>query len=182
MHYWRWFFRLHAGATGWRRFLDWWLLFHCLTAAAMALWVRADLREASNAVLLPLAGVLIGLCFAWGGNAQTLLQTDEIELLAKHRPGGIREYVYVYQTAILVVMASLVLWGIAGLGVFDDTWPTGGRPGMYLCTKWFLFFTASVTLRECWHVVLGAQSLLVLRATIRDKREKAQTPPGEKQD
>jgi hypothetical protein len=178
MHYWMWFFRLEADSTGWRRFLDRWLLLHFAVGGVSSFVVKTDLKTSSNTVLLPLAGVFIGLCFAWAGNAQALLQTDEIESLAKQRSGGIREYVFVYQTAILAVMTCVTLWAIAGLGVFDDTWPTRANCISYATIKAALFFSASLTLRECWHVVLGAQTLLLLRANIKQKNEEQSQKAG----
>lgn len=176
MEYWSWLIGRGVVKGGWRRFLDRWLLLHLVAGYLLATAVKTDIKSAANAVLLPLAGALIGLCFAWGGNAQTLLQTEEIEQLAKHRAGGLREYAFVYQTAILVVMACVVLWGIAGLGVFDDTWPKSSSK-WYFAAKFVLFFVCSLALRECWQVVLGAQKFLLLRASIRDRKSQGTSPP-----
>jgi hypothetical protein len=165
--YWRWLFH---GATGQRagllRFFDRWLPLHFVVGVACTIYVPASLKDAANTVLLPIAGLFIGLCFAWGGNAQALLQTSEIEELASHHKGGLEEYAFVYQTAILTVMIALVTWGIAGLDVFDRVWP---RPNSvpYDILKGALFAWSSLTLRECWHVVLGAQLLLLTRRDVR---------------
>jgi hypothetical protein len=168
MEYWNWLIK-----KGVRRFLDRWIIVHVVASALLTTLVPVALKDAANTVLLPLAGVFIGLCFAWGGNAQALLQTDELEDLSEHHPGGIEEYAFVYQTAILVVMTTLVLWGFAGLNIFDGTWPR--MPGLaYDFVSGCLFFMSSVALRECWHVVLGAHSMLITRAGIR--RDKKRSP------
>jgi hypothetical protein len=69
--------------------------------------------------LLPLAGIFIGLTFAWGGNAVTLMQSEEINILADYRQGGLKEYVFKFQAAIFVLLFTMVIWGLAGLDVFE---------------------------------------------------------------
>ncbi|MHA7834041.1 MAG: hypothetical protein ACX94A_06120 [Algiphilus sp.] len=124
------------------------------------------LDKAGTGLLLPLAGIFIGLSFAWGGNTQALLQSEEIQSMAKFRDGGFVEYLYTYQAAILLILVSLLFWAVAGLGVFDKVWPTQENEGWYKMVTGVLFFFASATLRECWHVVLGSQALLLARFKI----------------
>lgn len=163
LSFWRWFFRGTGGRTGFRRLVNAWLLFHLAIGAALAFIIPVDLGTAANAVLLPLAGVLVGLSFAWGGNAQALLQATEIEKLAEKHEGGIADYAFTFQAAILCVLLTLVVWGIAGLQIFDKAWPTPARPHTYFGVKTVLLSLSSLTVRECWHVVLGAQALLLSR-------------------
>ncbi len=110
---------------------------------------------------------MVGLSFAWAGNAQALMQTPEIEKLSIYHPGGFVEYVYTYQTAILAILVTLAFWGLAGLRVFDCVWPSPFQPRLYFAVRLFLFTLCSLTLRECWHVVMAAQLMLVLRKKIR---------------
>lgn len=161
--FWRWFFRGTGGKAGLRRLINAWILFHIAIGAGLAHIITIDLGIAANAVLLPLAGVLVGLSFAWGGNAQALLQATEIEKLAEKHEGGLSDYAFTFQAAILCVLLTLVLWGIAGLQIFDKAWPTAGRPHTYFAAKTLLFTLSSLTVRECWHVVLGAQAMLLSR-------------------
>jgi hypothetical protein len=170
MEYWRWLIRGSGGRAGITRFRDRWLLLHGFVGVVFASIDQIVLKEAANSVLLPLAGIFIGLCFAWGGNAQALLQTDELEEVGEHHPGGFSEYLYVYQSAILLILVTLIAWGIAGLGVFDSLWPRCVDGWLYRCVRGLLFVLASMTLRECWHVVLGAQSMLLVRREIRRRR------------
>jgi hypothetical protein len=169
--FWGWFFS-GRNRSGWRKFLDRWLVVHAGVGVVMAYVVPGDLKTAASTVLLPLVGVLIGLSFAWAGNAQALLQTEEIEQLSDYRSGGFEEYVYTYQSAILVILASVVLWGVAGLGVFDLSCFWRCPAESYFAAKSFLYFFSSVTLRECWHVVLGAQMMLLARRRIRRSQKK----------
>jgi hypothetical protein len=165
--YWRWFLKGSGGKTGYKRLLlNWWTIVHIVFGLILTFLVKADVKTAANSVLLPLAGIFIGLCFAWAGNAQALMQSDEIEKLSRHHEGGFVEYVFVYQTAILVVLVTLVLWGLAGLGVFESLCSCAG--GSFV-VKIVLFFLSSITLRECWHVVMGAQWMLLAQHEIKKK-------------
>ena len=174
--FWRWFFRGqgkgHAGLVS--KLVNYWLFVHGAVGLALALLVPVSLKDAANSFLLPLAGVFIGLSFAWGGNAQALLQTSEIEDLADHHEEGFESYVYTFQTAILVILTTLTLWGLAGLGIFDLRWPTQKSRVIYSALASVLYSLASLTLRECWHVVLGSQLLLLSRRRIR----RSQNPRG----
>jgi hypothetical protein len=167
INYWQWLFKGSGGRSGLRRLFDRWLLLHVTVGVGLATLVQKPLTECANSVLLPLAGAIIGLSFAWAGNAQALLQTSEIEDVADRHQGGLVEYAYVYQTAILLILITLVGWTIAGLSVFDSRWPTPGRTYWYCAAKTCLFGLSSLALRECWHVVLGAQWMLLIRREIK---------------
>jgi hypothetical protein len=173
--YWRWFFRGSGGRPGFRRVVNAWLILHISIGIFLAVVVRVDVPTSANAVLLPLAGILVGLSFAWAGNAQALMQTSEIEELSTFHPGGFAEYVYAYQTAILAILITLVFWGLAGLHVFDLVWPTAVQPKLYFVIKAFLFTLCSLTLRECWHVVMAAQLMLIVRREMRAQTKRKTT-------
>jgi len=175
--YWKWLLRGSGGKPGYRRFVNWWVLIHLGVGVVLAWAVRVDVHSAAQTVLLPLAGVLVGLSFAWAGNAQAMLQSKEIEKLSEHHKGGFVEYVFVYQSAILAILGTMVLWGLTGLHVFDiplphplNTW------GSYLL-KTCLYTCSSITVRECWHVVMGAQWLLLAQREV--KRHTEDTSPEE---
>lgn len=169
--FWRWLARGSGGRPGFRRVLNRWLFLHVMVGLSLASLVKVDLSLAANSVLLPLAGILIGLCFAWAGNAQVLLQADEIEEMAQFHEGGFEEYVFTYQLAIFVILVTLVAWALAGFGTFDRLWNATQHPRMYFALKSILFALSSLTLRECWHIVLGAQWLLLARRKMRDSKK-----------
>jgi hypothetical protein len=171
LSFWRWLIRGSGSTPGLRRFLDLWAFLHFNIGVVLAWAVKIDLSTCASSVLLPLAGILVGLSFAWAGNAQALLQSAEIEELSKHHPGGYVEYVFTYQLAILAILFTMVSWGLAGLRVFDDKWPTGAHPLQYFVLKAFLFAISSLTLRECWQIVLSAQWMLILRKRIKSRGE-----------
>lgn len=166
--YWQWLAKGSGGRAGYRRILDRWLLLHIPVGIVLSLLIRLDLQACSNTVLLPLAGILIGLTFAWAGNAHALLQTEEMGKLSDYHEGGFVEYVFIYQTAILTILVTLVFWGFAGLGIYDQTWPTRYNPKLYFTVKTFLFVLSSLTLRECWQAVSGAHWMLRIRKEIKD--------------
>ncbi|MCD6405086.1 MAG: hypothetical protein J7M19_04620 [Planctomycetes bacterium] len=184
-NYWRWFFKGSGGKPGFRGLLNRWLFIHAAVGIVLGFLVKVDLTTAANAVLLPLAGIFVGLSFAWAGNAQGLLQSSEIEEMAKRHAGGFVEYVFVYQTAILTILLTLCLWGLAGLRVFESRlFVTESGEARYsaMAVKIGLFTLSSLTLRECWHVVLGAQWMLLARRTIRAnqlKRKSGQSNDAE---
>lgn len=169
--FWGWFFKGAGEGPGILRYWDRWLILHVLAGVLLAAFLPISLQNAATALLLPVAGIFIGLSFAWGGNAQALLQTSEVEDLSDFRDGGYEEYVFAFQAAILLILVALALWAIAGLGIFDLIWPTKDSAMTYNIIASTLFSLSSMTLRECWHVVLGAQSLLLVRYKIKQSRK-----------
>jgi hypothetical protein len=147
--------------------VDWWLPVHLAIGVALAWLVPATIAEAARTVLLPLAGVFVGMSFAWIGSAQAIAQTPEISRLADYNVAGYESYVYPFQIAILGLLLTLALWGIAGLGVFDQpcAWDCPGIT--YQATAATLYSLASFSIRMCWQVVLGAQSLLLYQRAMR---------------
>lgn len=176
LNYWKWFVCGSGGRPGYRRLINVWLVVHAAVGIILAGLVPIDLTECARTVLLPLAGVFVGLSFAWAGNALALMQTTEIDAMTRYHEGGYSEYVWTFQTAILALLVTLTLWGIAGLRVFDETWPTPHSPSFYVTIKCTLFLLSSISLRECWHVVLGSQWLLLTRRTIRENKDKNKNP------
>lgn len=120
MNYWNWLRYGSGDRPGFRSVVNRWLLFHVATGLILTAIVPIDLRSAANTVLLPLFGVFVGISFAWAGNAHALLQTDAIDEIAERSPGGFTQYVFLFQTAILVLLITLVAWGLAGLAVFGE--------------------------------------------------------------
>jgi hypothetical protein len=168
-NFWKWFFCGSGGRSGLRRLVNHWLILHLCIGALLSFVISVDLQTSANCVLLPLAAIFIGLSFAWAGNAQALMQSPEIDRLANHHKGGFAEYAYAFQTSILVILVTMVLWGLAGLRVFaifesqDAIWWTK------YAARIPLFGLSSMTLRECWHVVLGSQWMLLAQREIRRK-------------
>jgi hypothetical protein len=77
--FWRWLFRGLDTQAGIWRLLNWWSIGHLVVGFALTLIVPVPLQEAASVILLPLAGVFIGLSFTWVGNAQAILAGREDE-------------------------------------------------------------------------------------------------------
>ena len=167
LNYWHWFLKGSGGKRGFRRVFNIWILFHLFIGIILSLIISGNLDDIANTVLLPLIGVFIGLSFAWAGNAQALMQSSEIEELAEYHEGGFVDYVFVYQTAILVILFTLIIWALAGLSVFESKRLIEENNYIYFIIKVILFAFCSLTLRECWHVVLGAQWMLLTQRKIK---------------
>lgn len=169
--YWEWFLHGTRNAecrrAGWTRLFDWWQLVHPVAGCVLSWLVIRPVVDTATAVLLPLAGTLVGLSFAWSGSSQSLLQSAEIEKVSKRLPDGLAGLAYFYQNAILLILTTLVLWGVAGFGTFDDVWPTAARKWPYLGIRFALFTLASMAVREAWNVVHHAQLLLLARLEVR---------------
>ena len=179
MNFWKWFFQgdtapnskyFEQSATkrpGILAYRDWWLVFHMSVGIILMFIVPVRINEAAKSILLPLAGIFIGLTFAWGGNAVSLMQSEEIDMLANYRSWGLKEYVFKFQSAILVLLITMIAWGLAGLNVFE---PLRGKLPLdfaYNAIEVLLYFMISLSLRDCWHVVMGAQSMILLRSAVK---------------
>lgn len=164
--FWEWLFiGIEKSKPGVLKLADRWLFVHCLIGLVLAYFSDLKIYEAASTFLLPLAGVFVGLSFAWAGNAQALLQDTHIEQLAQKNPEGIEGYIYTFQLAILVILITLGAWGIGALKIFDA--PKLGSCFVSFLIETCLFSLASLTFRECWHVVLGSQILILTRHKIK---------------
>lgn len=139
-------------------------------AAFLAWHLPSPLKDVAQVFLLPLAGIFIGLTFAWAANAQSLLADQDIEELADNYEGDFEDYVYTMQLAVLAVFVTTVGWGVAGLGFFDDVWPKPGQLLSYRIISSCLLLLAGLALRECWQVVLFASDLILQRRKMRALR------------
>ena len=84
--YWSWLLR--GEHPGWRRLVDRWLVLHAGIGVAAVGLVPVQLEVAAQTVLLPLAGVFVGMSFAWVGNALAIVQSPEIDRLSEKNPAG----------------------------------------------------------------------------------------------
>jgi len=118
--YWRWLFLGLTSKPGVLKFVDWWLPFHVFVATQLAIRLDDSIKDQATTIVLPLAGALVGLTFAWSGNAQALMQADSLNKMFSKHSDGLKNYLYTFQTAVLCVLVDLVGWGLAGLGLFDS--------------------------------------------------------------
>ena len=166
--FWGWFFRgPKDGKCGFIRVFDKMIALHVIIGFIVAKVVPLPISQSASTVLLPLSGALIGLTFAWAGNAHGMLQTEEISKVISEAKTDYITYVYTYQSTILIVLVAIILWGLASLRVFDV------RHSYYidlnLVIETALFSYTSITIRECWHAVLGTQLMLISRKIVKDE-------------
>jgi len=174
--FWTWFFGTSVSTGGWRSLVDWWLGFHLLVGVTFGLLVEAPIEEAAKTVVLPLAGILIGLAFAAGGSAAAIAQSSEIERLSGEHPDGLAAYVHPFQLSVLLLMTCLVAWTIGALGVFDQRcwWQCGAAS--YLVAKSALFMLLSLALRDCWQAISLVQLMLLYRQAVKGVNAKPENP------
>jgi hypothetical protein len=166
LSFWYWFFK----DNGYKKIIDKYIFIHILVGILLNYLVPLSLKECANVVFLPFIGILTGVSFAWAGNALGLMQASEISELSKYREGGLKEYVYTYQVAILIIIITLVFWGFAGLSIFDYL---EKNKILYAIIKTTLFMFSSLTIRESWHVIMGTQWMLIVSDEIKKmKKEK----------
>jgi hypothetical protein len=168
VRYGTWFLHGTGAKPGYRTIVNAWFVLHSILSGVLTYFLPIDLSTAASAVLLPLAGVLVGLSIAWAGVAYAVLQSPEIARLAEYNPGGLDDYVFKFETSILALLFALVLWGLAGIQIFDKVTPTDKHFWSYLTVKWVLFTTSSIALRECWQVVHYSHVFLRLQAAIKN--------------
>lgn len=166
INFWKWFFCGQNSAPGHLRLFKGWIFIHALIGILLSFLTPNDLQSLSNAVMMPMFGILIGLGLAWAGNAMALLQTEEIEQLSEHVPGGLAQYVFLYQLSILVILITLVLWSVAAFGIIDSQYEFETHKRTYYLIKAILFCFFSLSIREVWQLVLGTQVLMLVRSKI----------------
>jgi hypothetical protein len=165
LDFWSWFV-----SEGLRKWWNRWLLLHVGAGAAITYSVQEKLSYVGATVVVPLAGVLVGLAFAWAGNAMAILQSPEVHQVAESDAASrrYRSYVFTYQMAILAVLVVLVMWGLLAIGVANRWSALYGNAYLRFAGRTAAFAVSSVAIRECWHVVLGAQSMLLMRNLVRN--------------
>jgi len=177
-NYWLWFWRGTSGSPGWQSLiLEWWVIPHLVIGVGLA-WACADakLKETATSALLPLAGVLISITFAWATNVQSILQSRE--WVSIHEDGGVEDTVFEYLNSILLMIITIALWGICALGLFDRLLVKGQAPPLsYQAISALVYFATSYSIHHCWKVVSMAQmklvAVLLLGASSRDVEERS---------
>jgi hypothetical protein len=166
--YWRWLFfgsqHDKSVKAGILRLCDRWILLHLLVGVILYLNATEKFIDVAKSVVLPLVAALIGMTFAWAGNLNSILNSNEIQELASFKEGGFEEYVFIFQTSLLLVLTSASLWFGAAIGLFTSE-----------LSKYMLYCLLSATIRESWHFVLGVHYLLISKNNINSLIKKQQS-------
>lgn len=172
LDFWRWF-----AERGLRSFWDRWLVVHLLIGIALAFLVRERLSEVAKVAFLPFASILVGLAFAWGGNAVAVLQTPEMQLVGSHPedPTRYRSWVFSYQLAILVILVTLLVWALLAVGIANEHPLLFRHEAARVVGRTAAFALSSIAVRECWQVVLTTHRILLQRRMLQVALDKKDT-------
>lgn len=144
----------------------WSIIYICIAIYITNTFV-IELKVLAASMLLPAAGLFIGVAFAWGGNAHAILQTKEIEELAQYKDGGFEDYAYTFQLSMLIVLLTITLWTLAGIGIFENL------PSPYIqYVTIFILSLSAIAIRECWHIIVGSTELLIMKYYVRIHKKK----------
>lgn len=161
MKYWHWLFKGNNGRPGIKRFINRWLILHIGIGFILSIVVPLPIYDAADTIIIPLAMLFVGFIFVWL-HLQNILNSEKISAMLSTHPYSYEKYACVYQTAILMFIFTLCVWGVGDLHVYDDIL---GRSIFCFLVKVFLYSMVSLTLRECWHLVLGVSKISVLNMT-----------------
>jgi hypothetical protein len=160
--FWKWFFEgLDDGKSGLKSFLNKWMILHIVIALFCLSLDNDTLAEIAKNAILPFAGALLGMTFAWSGNITALLRTEQISELSEYVSGGISIHVYKVQLSILTVLLTTIAWTLAAIGILTS--------GFW---RFMLYFLSSIAIRECWQTILFAQYMTICRDHIAKRRNK----------
>lgn len=167
-----------GGKPGFRRICDGWLAMHIAVGLVLALLTVGSGKPPFSTVLLPSLAVLVGITFAWAGNAQAIIRTREFRAIARHRDnGGAADYVYGFQLCIFVLLAAIGAWTIAAI----LSHPSGETT---LSINAILYALLSLATRCSWQAVVGANLVLLSSIVGLDESERGSCPrqePGRQQ-
>ncbi|WP_346689674.1 hypothetical protein [uncultured Cloacibacillus sp.] len=157
-----WFLVGYGYKPGYRRLIDRHSFIDVFIGTVLACCVPTSLKEAATTILFPLTGILVGVCASWAGPAQEVLTSkDVIPFLEKHK-GGIQEYFFILQTVIFVMLVSIILWGLAGIGIFETLGNNENNcvRHIYIGVSFLLYAVLSLSIRTCWEAVSYAHHIM----------------------
>ncbi|UIJ38693.1 hypothetical protein LWC08_03750 [Desulfobaculum bizertense] len=157
--FWSWLFRgSDKVSPGYKNITDHKLSLFIYLIISIIIYTITDteIQEAASSLMLPLCGAFFGLTFAWSSNINTILSSDEIQELSTFSKDNLEGYIYYTQTVILIVISTILCWGLTSLGIFNNNF-------FYIP---FIFITA-LSIRESWAVILFSQNLILTQKQIR---------------
>lgn len=176
MRYWCWFLKY-----GYKGIINKWLVIHFVVGISLAMLSGNNLKEISIAVIFPVSGMLLSVCMAWSGAFSALINTPEIlQLIEKIKtPDRDVKYIYSYQTSVLVLVSTTVIWAI--MAIIGQTVENAIIMHCYyediafLSIKTAIFSTSSIAVRETWGITKYANSLQVAKTKISGHNKKNNT-------
>lgn len=139
---------------------------HFIFGVFTAWIVPISSREASEKILFPLSGILIGVSCAWSGTIQTMISSENIQHIEKFKTGGVFEYSFCYLLALFISIVTICLWGLAGIGFFGSL---GLKLGSYeyaekvsMMFRPLLYGLTSLSIRNTWQIMKMVHQMYVL--------------------
>lgn len=167
--FWSWFFKKNDG--GLYRIFDYRIIYDLLIGFLLTVFIETSIVNVARTILFPLFGLLIGMTFAWLANATSILQTNEIRKLSEKKEGGIKSYIYIYQTVILVVLTVMSLWSIIAMKFMYSLFINTNIIVIDII-KTMAYSSLSTVIRFCWQGSLGTQKFLIIRTKIIEEIKK----------
>lgn len=168
--FWTWFFRGSEKSKPGLIDLFWSIstMFCVLAAATLSYFAqRMEFYELARYAIFPLTGVFIGVSFAGASFAFSKLQSDSVRELISRDKKGIEYYVFGYQSAVLLLLISVVYCALGAMEIFS----------------FVLFFLLGMSIVQCWRVINLCASLAHLQFLVwqqkRKKRRGLRPPPNQ---
>ncbi|RYH00210.1 MAG: hypothetical protein EON58_01105 [Alphaproteobacteria bacterium] len=157
---------------GWHNLKPGWPI-HLGVGIGLGLLCGPNICEGASKAMLPLIGALVGLTFAWAGNANALVQTPEFQKIRRTAKIPIQEYMNYYQLAIILLVAVSILWTVVGFGPFG---PSKHSDWINRFASMPLFACTSLAIGEAIGVVNFARYKLIAREIFADRVEESKGP------
>lgn len=167
--FWKWLVVGSGGKPGFKKIINRWLPIHLFIGTLLSVFITNSPEKIANSVLLPLIGVFVGLSFAWAGTIYPILQSRAFDRFSSKSKGGHIDYLYTFQCAVLIMLVTLVSWGLVAVGFFESVCTR--HPSLCFTLNAYLYSLVSISIRECWHVVLGVQMMIIIQKGIDGARK-----------
>ncbi|MBX7457194.1 hypothetical protein K3152_02945 [Qipengyuania sp. 1NDH17] len=167
--FWPWFFKRTGRQTGLRALVSKWLILDIAVAAILTFFLRIDGFGFAEKALFPAASILVGMAVAWTARAAIIINDKDFRSKFVREENPIEDYVYGYQTSILILFSAIVYIAIMAAGGFDFYIWT--NQASRLASGFFMYALISLTIRECWSVINFTNLLSLLSASAEPRDE-----------
>ncbi|CCA92627.1 hypothetical protein [Novosphingobium sp. PP1Y] len=163
--FWPWMFSKFGRRTGFRLLLNWWLLIDFIIAFVLTVFLKVDGFYFAGKALFPAASILVGMSVAWTARAATILNNDKFQERVLSEQNPMQDYIYGYQMSIMMLFGCIMYISIMSVGGFDFC-IINCKLSRFI-SSFFMYFSISMTIRECWSVVNFTNLLVLLDNKVR---------------
>ena len=174
-----WFFKGIDDKPGYKRMLTWKLIKYIFIGIALSLIVNQSIIKISSISIIPLLSVLLGVTFAWIGNSHMLMVDKNVLQVISKRKGGLIEYLYTYQLAVLILLIILVFNILNGLEFyqlllnfikFKIKLNMNCISFLRIIYKTIIFSSLSYSVAIVWEIITISQWFYIIKSLV-DKEE-----------